>query len=42
MKVKQFVNWGLTEGQKFAAEYGYTALPEPIAAAALKALAAMQ
>jgi phosphate transport system substrate-binding protein len=42
MKVKQFVNWGLTEGQKFAAEYGYTPLPEPIAAAALKALAAMQ
>ncbi len=38
-RVKQFVQWGLTEGQNFAPEYGYAPLPEPVAAAALKALA---
>jgi len=38
-KVKQFVNWGLTQGQTYAAEYGYAALPPPVAAAALSALA---
>jgi phosphate transport system substrate-binding protein len=41
-RVKQFVAWGLTEGQNFAAEYGYTPLPEPVAASALKALADVQ
>jgi phosphate transport system substrate-binding protein len=41
-QVKQFVNWGLTEGQTYAAEYGYAPLPEPVAASALKALAAVQ
>jgi phosphate transport system substrate-binding protein len=38
-KVKQFVNWGLTQGQAYAAEYGYAPLPPPVAAAALSALA---
>jgi phosphate transport system substrate-binding protein len=41
-QVKQFVNWGLTEGQKYAAEYGYAPLPEPVATTALKALAAVK
>jgi phosphate transport system substrate-binding protein len=41
-KVKQFVNWGLTEGQSFAAEYGYAPLPEPVAASALKTLKTVQ
>jgi phosphate transport system substrate-binding protein len=38
-RVKQFVNWGLTSGQNFAAEYGYAPLPKSVAAAALNALA---
>jgi phosphate transport system substrate-binding protein len=37
-RVKQFVNWGLTQGQKYAAEYGYAPLPQPVVAAALNAL----
>jgi phosphate transport system substrate-binding protein len=41
-QVKQFVNWGLTEGQKYAAEYGYAPLPEAVATSALKALAAVK
>jgi phosphate transport system substrate-binding protein len=41
-QIKQFVNWGLTEGQRFATEYGYAPLPEPVAAAARKALAEVQ
>jgi phosphate transport system substrate-binding protein len=37
-KIKRFVNWGLTDGQKFAEEYGYAPLPQPVAALALTAL----
>ncbi|BBO82171.1 phosphate-binding protein [Desulfosarcina ovata subsp. sediminis] len=38
-KVKRFLRWGLSEGQKFAPEYGYAPLPQPVAALALDALA---
>jgi phosphate transport system substrate-binding protein len=38
-KVKRFLNWGLVEGQKFAPEYGYAPLPQPVAALAIDALA---
>lgn len=38
-RVKRFLNWGLSQGQQFAAEYGYAPLPPPIAALALDALA---
>jgi phosphate transport system substrate-binding protein len=37
--VKQFVKWSLIQGQRYAAEYGYAPLPEPVAASALNALA---
>jgi phosphate transport system substrate-binding protein len=37
-KVKQFVNWGLMDGQKFASTYGYIPLPAAVATAALRAL----
>ncbi len=37
-KVKRFVNWGLSEGQKYAAEYGYSPLPQSVGASALNAL----
>ena len=37
-KVKRFLNWGLVEGQKFAPEYGYAPLPQPVAGLALDAL----
>ncbi len=37
-KVKQFTSWALSEGQKFASEYGYAPLPQSVAASALEAL----
>jgi phosphate transport system substrate-binding protein len=37
-RVKQFVRWGLTEGQKFSAEYGYAPLPQQVIKASLRAL----
>jgi len=37
-KVKRFVNWGLVQGQKYAAEYGYAPLPQSVAESALSAL----
>jgi phosphate transport system substrate-binding protein len=36
--VRQFVRWGLTQGQQASAELGYIPLPEPVAARALAAL----
>ncbi|WP_419661754.1 PstS2: phosphate-binding protein PstS [Desulfosarcina variabilis str. Montpellier] len=41
-RVKRFLNWGLVEGQKFAPEYGYAPLPQPVAALALDALTDVQ
>jgi len=41
-KVKRFVKWGLTEGQSYAAQYGYAPLPDSVATSALKALATVQ
>jgi len=41
-KVKRFLNWGLVEGQKFASEYGYAPLPQPVAGLALDALTDVQ
>jgi phosphate transport system substrate-binding protein len=37
-KVKRFVQWGLRDGQKLAAQYGYAPLPPPVATAAVNAL----
>ena len=37
-RVKQFVHWGLSDGQAFAEEYGYTPLPGTVVESALKAL----
>ena len=37
-RVKRFVRWGLSEGQKFAPEYGYAPLPQPVATLAIDAL----
>ena len=37
-RVKEFVKWGLAEGQKYAAVYGYAALPQPVVSKALEAL----
>jgi phosphate transport system substrate-binding protein len=36
--VKKFVNWGLTDGQKFSEELGYIPLPKEIVDKALEAL----
>lgn len=41
-KVRQFVKWGLVEGQSFAAQYGFTPLPKPVVTAALQALDTVQ
>ena len=38
-KIKRFLHWGLSEGQKFATEYGYSPLPKPVTVLALDALA---
>jgi phosphate transport system substrate-binding protein len=40
--VKQFVNWGLNKGQTFAAEYGYSPLPESVVQSALNALSGVR
>ncbi len=37
-QVREFVRWGLTQGQAFAREYGFAPLPENVGAAALRAL----
>lgn len=41
-RAKEFVKWGLLEGQKSAVAYGYIALPEPVVTAALKELSTVQ
>jgi phosphate transport system substrate-binding protein len=38
-KIQQFVTWGLTHGQQYAAEYGYIPLPGSVVSAAQKGLA---
>lgn len=38
-RVKEFINWGLGDGQRYAAEYGYAPLPEPVASSARNQLA---
>jgi phosphate transport system substrate-binding protein len=40
--LKQFVNFGLTEGQKYSRELGYVPLPEEIASRSRKALESIQ
>jgi phosphate transport system substrate-binding protein len=40
--VKKFVNFGLTDGQKFAEELGYIPLPQEVAAKCLEALKTVQ
>jgi len=40
-RVKQFVQWGLNEGQAFSKEYGYTPLPKSVVDTALQALEAV-
>ncbi|HHB76799.1 MAG TPA: phosphate ABC transporter substrate-binding protein PstS [Desulfobulbus sp.] len=37
-KLKEFISWGLTKGQKFGPELGYAPLPGQVADAALKAV----
>lgn len=41
-KLKRFVHWGLTEGQKYATEFGYTPLPEEVSGKGLQALETVQ
>lgn len=36
--VKDFVKWGITEGQQYGGEYGYCPLPERVAKLGLKAI----
>ncbi len=40
--LREVLTWGLTEGQQFSAELGYIPLPEPAAAAAKAAVAAIE
>jgi phosphate transport system substrate-binding protein len=40
--VKKFVNWGLTDGQKFSEELGYIPLPKEIVDKTLEALKSLQ
>jgi phosphate transport system substrate-binding protein len=40
--LKDFVTYGLTEGQSFAVELGYIPLPEPVVAKANAALASIE
>jgi phosphate transport system substrate-binding protein len=40
--LKDFVTYGLTEGQSFAVELGYIPLPEPVLAKANAALASIE
>ncbi len=37
-KIQQFVGWGLTHGQQYASNYGYTPLPDSVVSAAQKGL----
>ncbi len=41
-RVRQFVKWGLVEGQNFASQYGFATLPKPVVTAALQALTTVQ
>jgi len=40
--VRKFVNFGLTDGQKFAEELGYIPLPKEVAGKCLEALKTVQ
>jgi phosphate transport system substrate-binding protein len=40
--LKEFVAWGLTDGQKFSEELGYVPLPAPVVEKAQAALATVQ
>ena len=40
--LKEFVSWGLTDGQKFSEELGYVPLPAPVVEKAQAALATVQ
>jgi phosphate transport system substrate-binding protein len=40
--VKKFVNWGLTEGQKFAEDLGYIPLPKEVVDKDLEALKSVE
>ena len=40
--VKKFVNWGLTDGQKFAEDLGYIPLPKEVVEKDLEALKSVE
>jgi phosphate transport system substrate-binding protein len=40
--LKEFVNWGLTEGQSFSESLGYVPLPQPVVEKAKAALDTVQ
>ena len=41
-RVRQFVKWGLVEGQNFSSQYGFATLPKQVVTAALQALTTVQ